>query len=485
VALAFAFAGGSRALLGRFVPTLFGSDRALGIATLPDARVLAFALSATLACGLLFGTSPALGATTVDPIGSIREGGPGGRSRRLKRSGQVMVAGQVALAVLLLVAAGLFIRTVLNLRAADLGFSADGVVYARVEPRSGRLPQDQRAQFFQDAVERLARLPGVAAASASSSPPVSGSTSVGVTPTIPLCVPERLARGLPALDVAIVTIAPRFFDTLGVGLIAGRDFTWTDRRPALPVIVNGTLAEGAFGSSDVVGRSFSLSVDCGGTTSGSVFREPTPQSVILAVAPDLRSLGRDQPVPTIYLLLGPEGGPVTLMVKTAGDPAALIPAVRRATTEINASIPTFGEATLNDLRDASLRRERLLSSLLTLFGMVALFVCCLGITGTLAHAVVQRRSEIAIRMAIGARPADVIRAIVSDSLAPVATGLGLGIAGALLLQRWIGTLLFDVAAVDPLVLGGVSAVFLAVTAAAAAIPGRAATRVDPVLALRQ
>jgi ABC-type antimicrobial peptide transport system permease subunit len=172
-------------------------------------------------------------------------------------------------------------------------------------------------------------------------------------------------------------------------------------------------------------------------------------------------------------------------VRAAGDPAAMIATVRRAMREQNADIPTFSEATLVDLREQQLRRERLLSDLLTLVGAVTLLVCALGIYGMLSYSVARRRAEISVRMAIGARTADVVRLIVRESLVPVGAGIAIGCGAALGLARWIDSLLFGVSGHDAWTMLIAAGVFLLVATAAAAIPARSASRVDPVLALRQ
>ncbi len=477
IGLAFVLSGSARTLLSQFMPTLFGVDRTLSFSTNPDARVLAFAVGATVICGLLFGLSPALGATRVEPMRVIRQGTAGSVGRTGRLSGvQVLVAGQAALALMLLVAAGLFVRTIVNLQAANPGFAAQGVLYAHVEPRSGGVPQERRAQFFEEAVDRVRQLPGVVSASVASAPPVGGMSHVGAAaPTLPICVPDRAARGLPPVNAELTAVGPRFFETLGIPFVAGRDFTWSDRQRLPPLIVNEAFARATFGLNNTVDRAAVISQDCSPSA---------PQLTIVGVVRDVQPERRSAPVPTAYIALGPEV-PVTLVVRTTDTPAAMIPSVRRAVAELNADTPTFGEATLTDLQERNLRRERLLSSVLSTFGIVTLLICCLGIYGMLSCAVTRRRAEISIRMAIGARPRDVVRTILSDSLVPVGIGIVSGIGAAIVLQRWMASLLFDVSPVDPLVLGGATAIFVVVAAAAAAIPGRAATRVDPVLALRQ
>lgn len=210
LALANALSGLGPSLLSQFMPTLFGADRALNVAPGIDARVLAFSMAAAVLSGLIFGITPALRATQVDLIATIRQTTTGPeKSAWLLTSGQAMVAAQTALAVLLLNSAGLFVRTVINLRAADLGFRAEGLLYAKVEPRSGAMPQEQRARFFEDATKRLEQLPGVIAVSAAGVAPMGGAASLapGVE-TIPICTRDAIANALPPLPTAYNAVLP-------------------------------------------------------------------------------------------------------------------------------------------------------------------------------------------------------------------------------------------------------------------------------------
>jgi predicted permease len=477
--VAHAMSGVAPRLLSQFLPTLYGADRALSVSAALDVRVLLFAIGAAVAFGMLFGVLPAFRITRIDLIAIIRQAaGTNTRPRNRMMAGQAMVVAQTALALVLLVGAGLFLRTLANLRAADLGFRPEGLVYASIEPRSGGLPTQRRRQFFEEAVRRLERLPGVVSASASSSPPVGVSANTGIISGSPeLCSgydgDERAPR-----TVTIIGVAPRYFETLGVPLIAGRDFTWADSSSQLlSAIVNDAFVARFLKESNAVGRTITAGYPCG------------PQfnltASIVGVVRDTRPELRAPAVPTMYVPLGISSGPVTLMVRTSGSAAAIIPTIRRAMTEMNANIPTFGESTVVDLRERHLRQERLLSTLLIAFGTVTLLVCCLGIYGMLSYSVARRKGEISIRMAIGARAPDVIRLMIWESAVPVAIGVVVGVAAAVAFTRWAEGLLFGVSGFDPLTLGGAALVFLVVAAAAAAVPARAAARVDPVLALRQ
>jgi predicted permease len=477
VIAAYAFSGLAPALLSQFMPTLYGADRTLSVTASIDTRVLLFGVCATVVAGLLFGVMPALRATRLDLIAVIRQSVIGANPRGFRLSAaQTMVAVEAALAMLLLVGAALFLRTLTNLRNTDLGFTTEGVIYARVEPRSGGLPQQQRRQFFEDAVKQLQVMPGVISASASSTAPLGGSQDVGVRADWQLaCV--RDAQGLyVARNAAYNAVMPGYFDLLGLRLNAGREFTWSENNPReLPAIVNETFVRRFLAGRAPVGEVIRTGLDC---------ERRFGNLIIVGVVSDGRGL-RATTEPAVYLPLGNFTGPVTLMVRTSGDAAAMIPAVRRAIKELNANIPTFSESTLVDLRERQLRRERLLTDLLLLFGAATLVVCCLGIYGMLSYYVARRRAEISVRMAIGARAGDVVTLIVRESLLPVLIGAAAGAIAAAALGRWVESLLFGVTAADPIAMVAATAVLVTVAAIASALPARTASRVDPVLALRQ
>ena len=478
VLLAYALTGAMTRLVSQFMPTLFGADRSLSLAATPDLRVLAFALGVAIVAGLLFGLAPALRTTRLDLARLIREGSGRIAGRGPLTSTQTMVAAQTALAILLLVGAGLFLRTVSNLRRADVGFKPEGLFYARIEPRSGGLTPDQRLPFFESAVKRLAMLPGVIAVSAATSPSLGGPSEVGAGADAAFlpCTREMIARGLPPIGSRINFVLPGYFDTMGMRLVAGRDFRWSENVPgrSSPVIVNEAFAKAFFGNTNPLGQG--IGANCPAA--------PDEFTIIGVVADGRRHL-RDVPTPEFYVLLRGAGTPVTLVLRTAGDAAALIPTVRQAVRELHAGVPTFSEATLVDLRERQLRRERLLSDLLVVFGAVTLFLCSLGIYGMLSYSISRRRAEISVRLAIGAPAGGIMRMVVRESLLPVATGLAVGCAVAFAVMRWIDSLLFGVSGADPLTIFVASMVFLLVAATAAALPARAATRVDPALALRQ
>ncbi len=484
--LAYWLAGAGSALLSQFMPTLFGADRALDVTSRLDVPLVACAAALAMLSGLLFGAFPAARATRLDLMAVIKEQSRSGLPRFGLTGGQAMVAAQTTMAILLLAGAGLFIRTLTNLRSADLGFRAESLLYARIEPRSGGLAPAQRQQFFEEAVARLRALPGVVSAAATGVAPMGGDVSVGIGNfSVPICPPTRRQGTAPDL-VASNSVTPGYFQTMDVAILEGRDFTLSEastvNAPTAPrtgvraLIVNEAFARAYFPSTSAVGQE---------VTGGANCEKPSGPLTIVGVVRDSRADLRSVAGPTVLFPLGGFQGPVTLIVRTAGNPGAMIPTVRRAMTELNANIPTFSEAPVAELVERRLRQERLLSSLLSVFAGVTVFICCLGIYGMLAYAVARRRQEISVRIAIGAQASTVIGLMVRESLVSVLAGLGAGVFLLVVADRWLKGLLYGVSSYDPLTLLAASLVFSLVAILAAALPSRAAVRVNPALALRQ
>lgn len=259
-------------------------------------------------------------------------------------------------------------------------------------------------------------------------------------------------------------------------MASGRDLAWADNQPKNQVaVITQSFANRYYPGQDPLGRAISLG-PC---------EQPFGKAAIVGVVSDMKIGLRGEPEPIFFIPLQGSTTPVTLMVRTTTDPAAMIPSVRRAMTELNAEIPTFSEATFANLRERQLRRERLLSDLVTLFGSVTLLVCCLGIYGLLSYTVARRRAEISLRMAIGASAPRIVTMVVRESLVPVTIGIVIGAIAAIVVTRSIEGVLFGVSTRDPLVIVGAAALFILVAATAAALPARSAARVDPLLALRQ
>ena len=474
VALAYGLGRLSPALMSRFMPTLYGANRHLGVVVMPDARVLLFAATITIVTGLVFGCLPALRTTRVDLMSSIKHPTAAGARASRMSADKAMVALQAALSLMLIFGAGLFLRTITNLRTAPLGYQPDGLLYAKIEPRTGGIQPERRADFFEQAVRHLERTPGVISATATDSPPLGrGATIFFGGLTFPVCVPGYVPPDPQDTVASLSGVAPRYFETMRSPMVSGREFEWRDRVVRPGAIVNEAFARKFFAGKNPLEQRFGVNCPA----------NPTQLGVVGVVA-DMKNVPRQSAAPRFYVPLGDTGEVVTIVLRTTGRPERMIPTIRRAMADFNATVPTFGEMTPVELREQQMQQERLLTNLLLAFGAVALVLSSIGIYGMLAYLVTRRTSEIGIRMALGAQRADVLRLVLRESILPVATGLAVGGAATLIATRWIDTLLFGVSAHDPSTMVGAAGVFLLIAAAAAIVPARRAAHLDPLRALR-
>jgi predicted permease len=480
VALAYMLARWSPAFISRLMPTLYGSDRTVGLTAAPDGRVLLFALSTTVVTGVMFGTLPAAWATRIDLMAAIKSGTVGRRRTRWLGD-RAMVAVQSAVTLVLVFGAGLLLQTVANLRATPLGFQPDRLLYAKVEPRTGGIPNDRRGQYFLDAIGRVAAIPGVVSASATDAPPLGARAAIFMNGgiSLPVCIPG-LTTGAP--DEATTTlggVAPRFFSTIGARMVAGREFEWQDlprdwaRLPSIAV-VNDAFVRTFLAGKDPLQQRFVL---------GACTANANP-STILGVVADVKNGLRETVAPRVYVLLGPTGDPATLVMRSTMAPEQLIPTVRRALSEFNVSVPSFAETPATELREQQMRQERLLGDLLVVFGSVALALSAIGIYGMLGYLVVRRTRDIGVRMAIGASRRDVARLVLIEAVMPVGAGVFAGMLVSMVAARWLHSVIFGVSAYDARTLLAASSVIVTTALLAAAVPARRATTIDPLLALR-
>lgn len=479
VVLAYVLARWSPAFISRLMPTLYGSDRTVGLAPGPDARVLLFALSTTVVTGLMFGTLPAAWATRIDLMAAIKAGTVDGRRTRWLGD-RAMVAVQSAVTLVLMFGAGLLLQTTTNLRATPLGFQPDHLLYAKVEPRTGGIPNNRRGQYFMDAIARVAAIPGVTSASATDAPPLGGRAAIFLNGGIsaPVCIPG-FTTGAPDETTTVASVAPRFFSTIGARMEAGREFEWQDlprdwtRFPSI-AIVNDAFVRAFLAGKDPLQQRFGL------------WRCPANADAfsILGVVADVKNAPRERARPMAYVLLGPTGDPATLVMRSIAPPEQLIATVRRTLAEFNVSVPSFNETPANELREQQMRQERLLGDLLIVFGSIALALSAIGIYGMLGFLVVRRTRDIGVRMAIGASRRDVARLVAMEAVMPVAAGLVAGMVVSVAAARWLHALIFGVSAYDARTLLVASAVIVTTALLAAAVPTRRATAIDPLRALR-
>ncbi|MEZ5319455.1 MAG: ABC transporter permease [Vicinamibacterales bacterium] len=472
VGLALAFAG-TRGLL-RWLP----ADIVEGATITLNGPVLAFTGVAVLAATLVFGLTPALQAARTDVTTDLNEGGRSATSgRRQRRWRGALAVAEIALALVLLVGAGLMLRSLSALLAVDPGVRTDGVLTMYVGLSSDRYDADEAKQaFWTRLLADAGALPGVEQVALGTNVPLTDNhsrTDISIDgQTFPV-------GALPHPDVHIVS--PGYFRALGISVREGRAFVASDRAGARRVgLVNRTLAERYFAGVDPVGQRFAFGRQAPGAADARWI-------TIVGVVDDTRMYGLDNPSRLeVYVPLGLAGASeMTLVVRTSGDPAALVPSLRSVVAAIDPERPISDVATLTDLRDASLATRRVTLLLLVGFSALALALAALGIYGVMSYGVAQRTNEFGIRLALGARPRDLLRTVLGPGLALAGAGIGIGIALALGLTRLMSALLFSVSAADPATFVSVSAGVALIAFVACLIPGWRALRVDPQMALRR
>jgi putative ABC transport system permease protein len=439
------------------------------------ADVFGIALVLSLASGLLFGLVPALGAARASSGGALNESAWGSsRGPRGRRSFAALVFAEMALATVLLAGGSLFVHSLVKLDRSDSGFDPRNVLtFELTWPGSYRDP----AEVFGRVRARLLEIPGVLAASTGVQLPDRGEALLD--DTAPFAQIE--GRPMPAGGrprVSSLTVQPGYFRALGIPLVGGRDFGDEDRAGTLRVaLVNRSFAQAYLDGENPLGRRLRLdSWTLGGDNAAE----------IVGIVADVRHEGlRAEAEPIVYLPFAQwPSWSSPVVVKAQGDPLALVPAVRAAVRAIDANLPVDNVATLEQRLAASLAQDRFRAGLLGAFSSLAMVLAAVGLFAVMSYTTARRVREIGIRMALGARAAQVRRAVVADGLWPAAGGIALGVVGAMLLFRLVDSLLFEVAATDPVTLAVTIAFMLAVAALGCAAPARRAARIDPAAALR-
>lgn len=470
-----ALIGGSIGLLAtqwtaRALPTFFSAQNVDGLDLSIDWRVLVFTLSATLLSGIVFGLAPALEATQPNLVPSLKEEGT--HSGRLRRFGlrNALVVCQLALSLVLLVGATLFVRSLIHAISFDPGFASQNLLIASIDTRGTSLNREQARAFYDYAQQRVRTLPGVQSVTMTRVVPISGGGQrrgthfEGYDPK-------------PNEDTETNTniVGLDFFSTMGIPVVQGRDFNAHDVESSpRVVVVNEELVRRYFAGQNAIGKWIRF----GAATN--------PQREIVGIVRNAKYRDlREQPLPFIYLPVGQEYQPgMTMMVRTTSEPSSLVIPLRNEMRMLNKEVPVFAVQTMSDRIGGQLGAERMTAVLLSIFGLVALLLASIGVYGVMAYSVAQRSREIGIRMALGAERVDILRLIVGQGLTLVMIGTGIGLMLALGLTRVLSNQLFGISPTDPLTFGAIVVAMTVVGVFACYLPARRATKVDPLVALR-
>jgi putative ABC transport system permease protein len=436
-----------------------------------DGRVLAFTAIVSILTGVAFGALPAF-VTRVDPASALRQSGASASGPRQPRLLRGLVVAQVAVSVVLLAAAGLFMTSLYRLARVDAGYHAERVLSAQAFGNFTRYktPEDF-LRLYRPLLERLSATPGVQSAAVGTVVPLAQQGQPFLSP-FEIQGRSSIGRDRPAADVNVVST--RYFETLGVPILGGRDFRATDTKDATPVtVINQSMAR-YWDGADPVGSRVS-------------FDQGEHWFTVVGVTSTVRQYGLERDG-AAQLFIALEQSPFTagasVLIRTTADPVSMAQVLRETVHSLDPDMPVEHVETLEALRSDYLAPARLTAMLLGLFAGVAFVVTLAGLTGVIAMSVSQRTQEFGVRMALGAQPASILTAVVRQGLVMVAIGLAIGGAASMLVGRFFTSYLYETRPTDPTTLGVVAIALLAAAAVACAGPARRATRVDPILALR-
>ena len=455
------------------LPNLLVSRWALGQIEIHfDWGVFGFAAGLTLLTGLLFGLAPAWSAARAEVSSSLKEGAQTATRRRKGLGGKATVGFQIALSTLLVIGAGLFLRTVLGLSATDAGFKTDHLLLADIDPPQQRYPAGKDIALHQRLEQAMAAMPGVETVAPMSTLYLSGFTSM-----MSFVTEEEIADPSKANGERNNEVGNDFFETLRIPIVAGRGFGPQDTATSTKVaVINQSLARMRFPHGNPVGQRF---------TTGDPAKPEWIQVVGICADTRYASLREDSPSQFFLpFMQQPDVGSMTYAIRTHLPAAAVVPALRQAVAQIDRDLPVEDVRTQQQQIDESMRMERALAALTAGFGLLALALACVGIYGIMAYSVADRRNEIGIRLALGAQPRQVRGMILRESTVLAGVGIVVGVAAALGLTRLVKSMLYGIQPYDPpTMLGGVL-ILLVVALAASWIPARRAARVQPMDALR-
>lgn len=435
----------------------YGSDVQLNLPL--DFRLFAAAFLVSVISGIVFGVLPALRATRLDLSPALRE-----RGSTRTRAGSALIVAQVAIAVILVAGAGLFLRTVVNLASMETGFRSEGVLTFRLDPKLNGYEGERLRAFFESVQGNLQRIPGVQSVSLTSHGLLTGGSAMA---TLKTDLPD--SKGDEHVRMNYVT--PEFLPTMGIPLIAGRNLTATDRNVA---VISEALAKQFFPNINPIGHRIGFEKELDYEVIGVMknaryadVREDMPATLFLPFWPELNTFRR-----------------MTIFIRTAGDPRDLAGPARAAVRQVDPNVPLFDLRTQEQQNARALRQERTLAATTLFFGGVALALAAIGLFGLMSYLVSGRTRETGIRLALGARAADVLRSTLGQSAALLAAGSIIGLAAAIFLTRYVSGMVFGIQPADPVAISGAVLTMMAVGLAAAFFPARRASKVDPARALR-
>jgi predicted permease len=469
-ALGILFADWSAQALAAFISR--NAYSTLFIDTRPDVRMLGFAAVLTLLTGILFGLAPAFRGSRINVTPALKDssGGSAGAAETTRRPiglGSCLVVAQVALSVVVLVGAGLLVRTLTNLRNVNPGFDTHNLLLFGINPTLAGYKIERTQTLYRELQARLASVPGVISASYSSDTLLdNGLWTSGVH-----------IEGQPensTVETNMLAVGPEFFETMRLPLASGRTFSARDlQSPRAVAIINQTFAQRFLEGKNPLG------IHLGGTTPSG---NKVEREIVGVVADAKYDSLRKSVEPTAYVPL--QEGAAYFAIRTSTQAEALVPTVRQVVASLDENLPLFGIRTQTEIIDRSLFNERLVARLSSLFGLLALILACVGLYGLLSYEVAHRTREIGIRTALGAQRREIFRLVLTQGLTLTIVGSIVGVAAAVGVTRYLGSLLYGVAATDPVTFVTIVPILIAVAVLAGYIPSRRATRVDPIIALR-
>jgi predicted permease len=436
-----------------------------------DIRVLGFTTAVCLITGILFGLAPALRATRIDLTPALKDGARTLSAGSCSLLSKGLIVMQVALSLLLLIGAGLFVGTLRNLQNVDVGFNRENLLLFKIDPELTGYKDAQIMNLYQQLVERIEAVPGVRSVTLSRHPLLSGRSRFG-----PISAQGYAPQSGEDDDVYANIVAPNFFETMEMPILLGRSLSPRDDQHAPKVaVINQTMARKYFGDENPIGRRFGFG---GPETSGQI--------EVVGVARDAKytDLRRETP-PTFYVPYQQEApGQMTFAVRAADDATALIASIRETVREADQKLPLSDVRTQSQQVNKSIAQERLFATLSGFFGLLALLLASIGLYGVMSYSVAHRTNEIGIRLALGAQRSDVIRLVLRETLLLVLMGLVIGLGAALASTRLISSMLFGLTPNDPGIILLAILLLIAVATLAGYLPARRASRVDPIVALR-